>query len=78
MAKKYKMVNDKLVELTEAEEKARKTDEDNFAKIADERKKEEEAKVKKEEQTKKDKESATTKLKDLGLTDDEITALVGE
>ena len=77
MAKKYKMVNDKLVELTQAEEKARKTDEDNFAKIADERKKQEEDKVKKEQQTKKDKESATTKLKDLGLTDDEIIALIG-
>ena len=39
MAKKYKMLNDKLVELTDAEEKARKVDEDNFAKIVAERKK---------------------------------------
>tara|TARA_R100001129_G_scaffold149034_1_gene110915 strand:- start:323 stop:538 length:216 start_codon:yes stop_codon:yes gene_type:complete len=70
MAKKYKMVNDKLVELTEAEEKARKVDEDNFAKLVAERKKQ-------EEQTKKNKESAITKLKNLGLTDDEITALIG-
>ena len=70
MAKKYKMVNDKLVELTEAEEKARKVDEDNFVKLVAERKKQ-------EEQTKKNKESAITKLKNLGLTDDEITALIG-
>ena len=70
MAKKYKMVNDKLVELTEAEEKARKVDEDNFAKIVAERKKEEDGQATK-------KESAKTKLKELGLTDDEIKALIG-
>ena len=70
MAKKFKMVNDKLVELTDAEEKARKTDEDNFAKIIAERKKEEDAQATK-------KESAKTKLKELGLDDDEITALIG-
>ena len=70
MAKKYKMVNDKLVELTQAEEKARKTDEDTFAKIVAERKKEEDAQATK-------KESAKTKLKELGLDDDEIKALIG-
>ena len=70
MAKKYKMVNDKLVELTDEEKKTRKVDEDNFAKIVAERKKEEDAQATK-------KESAKTKLKELGLDDDEITALIG-
>ena len=70
MAKKFKMINDKLVELTDAEEKARKVDEDNFAKIVAERKKEEDAQAIK-------KASAKKKLKDLGLTDDEIKALIG-
>ncbi len=70
MAKKYKMVNDKLVELTEEEKKTRKVDEDNFAKIVAERKKEEDAQATK-------KESAKTKLKELGLDDDEIKALIG-
>ena len=70
MAKKYKMVNDKLVELTEEEKKTRKVDEDNFAKIVAERKKEEDAQATK-------KESAKTKLKELGLDDDDIKALIG-
>ncbi len=32
----------------------------------------------KDDEFKKNKDSAITKLKDLGLTDDEITALIGE
>jgi len=39
--------------------------------------KQNDAQKKIEEQTKKNKESGKKKLKDLGLTDDEITALIG-
>ena len=67
---KYKMINDKVVKLSTEEENALKKDNELY-------KKEIEKELKIEEEAKKNKESATTKLKDLGLTDDEITALIG-
>ena len=71
MANRYRMAADKLVQLTDAEEKNRKAEEKLNAKAIADRKKEEDAQATK-------KLSAITKLKNLGLTDDEITALVGE
>tara|TARA_B100000212_G_C27300469_1_gene501282 strand:- start:777 stop:992 length:216 start_codon:yes stop_codon:yes gene_type:complete len=70
MANRYRMVDDKLVQLTDAEEKNRKAEEELNAKEIANRKKEEDVQATK-------KSSAITKLKDLGLTDDEITALIG-
>ena len=71
MAKKYKMVNDKLVELTAKEKTQIKKDQEALNKL--------EETIKKEEETKLTiNTSAITKLKKLGLTDEEITALVGE
>ena len=67
---KYKLLDGKRIKLTDEEEKLLEADAKEFAKIND-------AHKKIEEQTKKHKESATTKLKNLGLTDDEITALIG-
>mgnify|MGYP003136803039 CR=1 FL=1 len=67
---KYKLLDGKKIKLTDEEEKLLEANAKEFAKIND-------AQKKIEEQTKKNKESATTKLKDLGLTDDEITALIG-
>tara|TARA_B100000073_G_C23499279_1_gene479062 strand:- start:295 stop:510 length:216 start_codon:yes stop_codon:yes gene_type:complete len=67
----YRMVDTKLVQLTDAEEKTRQAEEASNEKAITERKKAEETKATK-------KASAITKLKDLGLTDDEISALVGE
>ena len=58
MANRYRMIDDKLVQLT---------DEEDNKKILEQVKKQEE-----------DRESAKTKLKNLGLTDDEISALIGE
>ena len=70
MANRYRMVDDKLVQLTDAEEKNRKAEEELNAEEIANRKKEEDVQATK-------KSSAITKLKDLGLTDDEITALIG-
>ena len=67
MANKFKMVNDKLVKLTSEDISQLKKDEEENKKILEQ--------VKKQQAYK---ESATTKLKNLGLTDDEITALIGE
>ena len=67
----YRMVDTKLVQLTDAEKKTRQAEEASNEKAIIERKKAEETKATK-------KASAITKLKDLGLTDDEISALVGE
>tara|TARA_Y100000114_G_scaffold28972_1_gene24730 strand:+ start:744 stop:959 length:216 start_codon:yes stop_codon:yes gene_type:complete len=70
MADKFKMVNDKLIKLTSNEISEREKDaEENKKLTAESRKKLEDKETKKL--------SATTKLKDLGLTDDEITALIG-
>tara|TARA_B100000242_G_scaffold7664_1_gene5062 strand:- start:1090 stop:1305 length:216 start_codon:yes stop_codon:yes gene_type:complete len=70
MADKFKMVNDKLIKLTSNEISEREKDaEENKKLTAESRKKLEDKETKKT--------SATTKLKKLGLTDDEITALIG-
>ena len=70
MTDKFKMVNDKLIKLTSNEISEREKDaEENKKLTAESRKKLEDKETKKS--------SATTKLKDLGLTDDEITALIG-
>ena len=66
MANKFKMVNDKLVKLTSEDISQLKKDEEENKKILEQ--------VKKQQAYK---ESATTKLKNLGLTDDEISALIG-
>ena len=66
MSDKFKMVNDKLVKLTSEEISQLKKDEEENKKILEQ--------VKKQQAYK---ESATTKLKNLGLTDDEISALIG-
>tara|TARA_Y100000114_G_C11623212_1_gene260658 strand:+ start:465 stop:668 length:204 start_codon:yes stop_codon:yes gene_type:complete len=66
MSDKFKMVNDKLVKLTSEEISQLKKDEEENKKILEQEKKQQ-----------ADKESATTKLKNLGLTDDEINALIG-
>ena len=66
MADKFKMVNDKLVKLTSEDISQLKKDEEENKKILEQVKKQEE-----------DRESAKTKLKNLGLTDDEISALIG-
>ena len=66
MANKFKMVNDKLVKLTSEDISQLKKDEEENKKILEQVKKQEE-----------DRESAKTKLKNLGLTDDEISALIG-
>jgi hypothetical protein len=65
------MIDDKLVQLTDAEEAIRQAEEASNEKTITERKKAEETKATK-------KESAITKLKALGLDDDEISALIGE
>tara|TARA_B100000212_G_scaffold207035_1_gene156226 strand:- start:2086 stop:2301 length:216 start_codon:yes stop_codon:yes gene_type:complete len=70
MADKFKMVNDKLIKLTSNEISEREKDaEENKKLTAESRKKLEDKETKKT--------SATTKLKKLGLTDDEIKALIG-
>tara|TARA_R100000278_G_scaffold67281_1_gene53613 strand:+ start:442 stop:645 length:204 start_codon:yes stop_codon:yes gene_type:complete len=66
MADKFKMVNDKLVKLTSEDISQLEKDEEENKKILEQEKKQQ-----------ADKESATTKLKNLGLTDDEINALIG-
>ena len=71
MANRYRMIDDKLVQLTDEEEAIKQAEEASNEKAITERKKAEETKATK-------KASAITKLKDLGLTDDEISALVGE
>ena len=67
MADKFKMVNDKLVKLTSEDISQFKIDEEANKKFKEEEKNRQE-----------NKDSAIKKLKDLGLTDDEITALIGE
>lgn len=67
MADKFKMVNDKLVKLTSEDISQLKIDEEANKKFKEEEKNRQE-----------NKDSAIKKLKDLGLTDDEITALIGE
>ena len=64
------MVNGKKIKLTSAEEKARKEEIDITEKDIKER-----AELKNQKQT--NKESGRQKLKDLGLDDDEIKALMG-
>tara|TARA_B100000212_G_scaffold257229_1_gene197417 strand:- start:323 stop:538 length:216 start_codon:yes stop_codon:yes gene_type:complete len=71
MADKFKMVNDKLVKLSSEDISQLKKDEEALNKLEEDVKKEEETKL-------ANKTSAITKLKKLGLTDEEITALVGE
>ena len=66
---KYKMVNGKKIKLTSAEEKARKDEIEITEKDIQER-----AELKNQKQT--NKESGRQKLKDLGLDDDEIDALI--
>tara|TARA_R100000353_G_scaffold21639_1_gene19303 strand:+ start:498 stop:701 length:204 start_codon:yes stop_codon:yes gene_type:complete len=66
MADKFKMVNDKLVKLTSEDISQLEKDEEENKKILEQEKKQQAYK-----------ESATTKLKNLGLTDDEINALIG-
>lgn len=66
MADKFKMVNDKLVKLTSEDISQLKIDEEANKKFKEEEKNRQE-----------NKDSAIKKLKDLGLTDDEITALIG-
>ena len=67
---KYKLLDGKKIQLTDKEEKLLEADAKEFAKIND-------AQKKIEEETNKNKDSGKKKLKDLGLTDDEITALIG-
>ena len=64
----YKILNNKKVKLTKAEEDARK-------KEIEEAKKRREQRISTQEQKQSDKDSAITKLKDLGLTENEINAL---
>ena len=71
MADKFKMVNDKLVKLSSEDISQLKKDEEALNKLEEDVKKEEETKL-------ANKTSAITKLKKFGLTDEEITALVGE
>ena len=66
----YKILNGKKIEMTSDEESVLNKRKEDFEKQND-------AQKKIEEQTKKNKESGKKKLKDLGLTDDEITALIG-
>lgn len=70
MANRYRMIDDKLVQLTDEEEAIRQAEEASNEKAITERKKVEETKATK-------KASAITKLKALGLDDDEISALIG-
>ena len=67
MADKFKMVNDKLVKLSSEDISQLKIYEEANKKFKEEEKNRQE-----------NKDSAIKKLKDLGLTDDEITALIGE
>ena len=67
----YRMIDTKLVQLTDAEKKTRQAEEASNEKAITERKKVEETKATK-------KASAITKLKALGLDDDEISAFIGE
>ena len=71
MANRYRMIDDKLVQLTDKEEAIRQAEEASNEKAITERKKVEEIKATK-------KASAITKLKKLGLDDDEINVLIGE
>jgi len=70
MANGYRMVNDKLVQLTDAEEKARQEEEVKLAKEQEDQDTARQTQITK-------KASAITKLKTLGLDDDEISALIG-
>jgi len=66
----YKILNGKKIEMTSDEESVLNKRKEDFEK-------QNEAQKKIEEETNKNKESGKKKLKDLGLTDDEITALIG-
>tara|TARA_R100001086_G_C11763549_1_gene238775 strand:+ start:594 stop:797 length:204 start_codon:yes stop_codon:yes gene_type:complete len=66
MANKFKMVNDTLVKLTSEDISQLEKDEEENKKILEQVKKQQE-----------NKDSGKKKLKDLGLTDDEISALIG-
>lgn len=70
MSNRYKMIDDKLVQLTDEEEATRQAEEASNEKAMTERKKAEATIATK-------KASAITKLKELGLDDDEINALIG-
>ena len=65
----YKLVNNKKVKLSKTEETARK-------KEIEEAKARREQRISIQEQKQLDKDSAITKLKDLGLTENEIDALI--
>ena len=66
----YKILNGKKIEMTLEEESVLNKRKEEFEKQND-------AQKKIEEETNKNKDSGKKKLKDLGLTDDEITALIG-
>ena len=66
----YKILNGKKIEMTSDEESVLNKRKEDFEKQND-------AQKKIEEETNKNKDSGKKKLKDLGLTDDEITALIG-
>lgn len=66
----YKILNGKKIEMTLEEESVLNKRKEEFEKQND-------AQKKIEEETNKNKDSGKKKLKDLGLTDDEIKALIG-
>ena len=66
----YKILNGKKIEMTLEEESVLNKRKEEFEKQND-------AQKKIEEETNKNKDSGKKKLKDLGLTDDEIKALLG-
>ena len=66
----YKILNGKKIEMTLEEESVLNKRKEEFEKQND-------AQKKIEEETNKNKDSGKKKLKDLGLTDDEIQALIG-
>ena len=67
----YKILNGKKIEMTLEEESVLNKRKEEFEKQND-------AQKKIEEETNKNKDSGKKKLKDLGLTDDEIKALIGK
>ena len=71
---RFKIVDDKRIQLTEAEEAARNEEEKQAAINAKARS---DADTAAEIQKQKKKTSGKQKLKDLGLDDDEINALMG-
>ena len=71
MANRYRMVDNKLVQLTNAEETARQEEETANVKIVA-------TKIQAEQTRETKKTSAKIKLKALGLDDDEINTLYGD